>query len=189
MFCNYYAKVAQNLKKKAMPLIDFVWRPSKPFPNRTDKTFKFSLVEEDLICKLLQGLKRKKATGIDKLPSNLLKDAAPSISKPLAHVINLSLSTSTFPTEWKEAKVTPLFKSGNRTSVENYRPISILPVVSKIAEKIVQMQLTEYLEDNKLLTDFQFGYRKHSSTEMAANLFIDDIRNRRQRKSFGCPVP
>ena len=176
MFCNYYANVAKNLKKKSMPLIDFIWRPIKPFPNRTDKTFKFSPVEDNVICKYLQELKRKKATGIDNLPSNLLKDAAPVISKPLAHIINLSLTTSIFPTEWKEAKITPLFKSGKKSSVENYRPISILPVISKIAEKIVQKQLTEYLEENKLLTDYQFGYRKHSSTEMAANLFIDDIR-------------
>ena len=88
-------------------------------------------------CSHLQELKRKKATGIDNLPSNLLKDAAPVISKRLAHIINLSLTTSIFPTEWKEAKITPLFKSGKKSSVENYRPISLLPVISKIAEKIV----------------------------------------------------
>ena len=156
MFCNYFADVARNLKTKSMPLVDFVWRPTKRFPSRTDKTFKFDPVEEDEIFKLLQELKRKKATGIDQLLSNLLKDSAPVIDKPLAHIINKSLSTSTFPTEWKQAKITPLFKSGSISSAENYRPISILPVISKIAEKIVQKQLTRYLEENHLLTDQRF---------------------------------
>ena len=173
MFCNYFADVARNLKKKSMPLVDFVWKPTRRF---TDQTFKFEPVDENEIFNLLKGLKCKKATGIDQLPSNLLKDAAPVIDKPLAHIINKSLSTSTFPNEWKQAKITPLFKSGSISSAENYRPISILPVISKIAEKIVQKQLTNYLEENHLLTDRQFGYRKRCSTEMAANLFIDSIR-------------
>eukprot|EP00111_Clytia_hemisphaerica_P005045 TCONS_00014511-protein len=70
-----------------LPLVEFVWRPIKRFPIRTDKTFKFDPVESDEIFKLLQGLKRKKATGIDQLPSNLLKDSAPVIDKPLAHIV------------------------------------------------------------------------------------------------------
>ena len=176
MFCNYFADVAKNLKSKSMPMIDFVWKSVKVNPIRTDKIFKFSPVSENEILNLLLELKEKKATGIDQLPSNLLKDAAPVIAKPLSHIINTSLTTSIFPTEWKQARITPLFKSGNCSSVENYRPISILPVVSKITEKVVKKQLTKYLEDNNLLTDHQFGYRKRSSTEMAANLFLDNIR-------------
>ena len=88
---------------------------------------------------------------MDKIPSKLLKDCASEISSPLTHIINLSLKTSTVPSDWKIAKVIPLFKSGSANDVDNYRPISILPVISKIQEKLVHHQLMDYLEKNKLL--------------------------------------
>ena len=121
----------------------------------------------------LKALKRKKATGLDQLPSALFKDSANEIAKPLTHIINLSLNSSLVPTCWKRAKVTPVFKSGSVDDVSNYRPISVLPVLSKIMERAVFTQLSEYLETNKLLTKCQFGYRSKRST---ATLFVDDIR-------------
>ena len=110
------------------------------------------------------------------LPSRLLKDGAKEISKPLTHMINRSLSECTIPIEWKHAKITPIHKSGTLDNPDNYRPISVLPVLSKILEKCVQEQYVGYLENNKLLSNIQFGYRKKRSTELAVNLFLDDVR-------------
>ena len=77
--------------------------------------------------------------------------------------------------EWKAAKVIPLFKSGSMVELEHYRPISILPVLSKILERIVYKQLLSHLENNGLLSSFQFGFRSKRSTELAVTYFTDII--------------
>ena len=86
------------------------------------------------------------------------------------------MSTSTVPTHWKTAKMTPVYKSGSPTEGSNYRPISVLPILSKILKKVIHNQLKEYLEQNKLLSNSQFGYHSRRSTEVVATLFLDDIR-------------
>ena len=88
--------------------------------------FLFRTVKEEEILTELKNLKRKKATGLDHLPPGLLKDAAGVIAKPLTFIINLSLETGVVPTDWKMAKVIPIFKSGSMAEIDNYRPISIL---------------------------------------------------------------
>ena len=105
----------------------------------------------------------------------MLKDCSEEISGPLTHIINLSLSTNTVPSLWKSAKISPIFKSGNPEHVENYRPISILPTLSKIMERTVHDQLYNFLEDNRLLSDCQFGFRKRRSTKLATVLLCDTI--------------
>ena len=106
----------------------------------------------------------------------MLKDCSEEISGPLAQIINLSLSTNTVPTLWKSAKITPIIKSGNPDLVENYRPILILPTLSKLLERTVHEQLYRFLEKNRLLSDCQFGYRKHRSIKLATVLLCDSIR-------------
>ena len=80
-----------------------------------------------------------------------------------------------YPDIWKCGKVTALFKSGERTDPNNYRPITVLPIVSKILEKAVHSQMYSYLQDNKLLSPSQFGFRPKSSTEIALVNFTDSI--------------
>ena len=175
-FCNFFSNAAFNLKQKSLPLVDFIWKRTDNIKVRTNEKFRFKYVSKIFIERQLKQLKRHKATGIDDLPSNLLKDTAQEISKPIAYIINLSQSTSIIPNEWKIAIVNPLHKSGDRENCDNYRPISILPVISKIMEKAVNSQLIEYLETNNLLCSSQFGYRKNRSTELATTLLLDRIR-------------
>lgn len=160
-FCNYFSNVARLLKSSSFLLCDFIWsRPTQQNYLQPVKTnFLFKEVHESQIYKELRNLKRKKATGLDNFPPGLLKDAALVIAKPLTYIINLSLRSGTVPPEWKEAKVLPLFKSGSSTEIGNYRPISLLPILSKILEKVVYSQLVSYLESNNLLPDNQFGFR------------------------------
>ena len=124
----------------------------------------------------LRNLKRNKSTGLDNLPPGMLKDAATIIIKPLAYIINLSLQSGSVTMEWKAAKIIPLFKSGSMVELENYRPISILPVLSKILERIVYKQLLSHLGNNGLLSSFQFGFRSKRCTELAVTYFTDIIR-------------
>ena len=129
-------------------------------------------ISKNFIEKELCSLKRNKATGLDELPSGLLKDCANNISEPLCYIMNLSIKTSTVPNIWKSAKAVPIFKSGNHDLPENYRPISVLPVLSKVFEKAVHYQLLQFFETNKLLSDF----RKYRSTKLAAALLCDNIQ-------------
>lgn len=103
----------------------------------TKKIFEFTAVGKPFVLKQLKCLKPKKATGLDGLPARLLKDSAIVIADCVTHVINLSIETGAIPSEWKQAKIVPLFKSGNKDELDNYRPISILPILSKILEKAV----------------------------------------------------
>jgi hypothetical protein len=99
-------------------------------------TFNFKPVTEQLVEKKLKQLKRSKAAGIDNIPPGILKDCSSVVRKPLAHIINMSLFTGEIPKEWKEAKVIPINKKGSTNDFDNYRPISVLPAITKIAGRI-----------------------------------------------------
>ena len=157
-FCSFFASVASSLKKKTFPLTNFVWRYSSKDKPITPTTFNFKYVSTVFVEKELKTLKIGKAAGLDNFPPRLLKDVATVISNPLSHLINLSLISGTVPSEWKVAKLIPIHKSGRTTTANNYRPISILPILSKILERAVHSQLTEYLEENNLLSSRQFGF-------------------------------
>ena len=94
------------------------------------------------------------STAKSNFPPGLLTDAASLIAKLLTYVINMSLSEGVIPTEWKATKVIPLYKSGLRTEIDNYRPISVLPSLSKILERIVHRQLLTYVESNRSLVNY-----------------------------------
>jgi hypothetical protein len=106
----------------------------------------------------------------------MLKDCAKYISGPLYYVINLSIKSCTVPSLWKIAKIVPIYKSGNANLLENHRPISVLPVLSKIIERAVHKPLLDYLEGNNLLNNCQYGFRNHRSTKLATTLLCDNIR-------------
>jgi retron-type reverse transcriptase len=114
----------------------------------------------DQIC----NFSNSKSPGLDGFHVRLLKLAAPVICKSLAYICNLSLYTATFPHDWKRAKVTPIYKDGDKYDVCNYRPISVLPVISKILERAVHDQLYDYLTKFDVLNSNQSGFRKSHST-------------------------
>ncbi len=120
--CSYYSNVANLLKSKSFLLRGFTWM--KPSENNLvppcSEKFTLNEVSKADVYKELNKLKRKKATGLDNLPLGLLKHAASILTKPLTYVINLSIKTGMVPTDWKEAKVVPVYKSGPRSQVDNY---------------------------------------------------------------------
>ena len=110
---------------------------------------------------------KSKSCSIDTYPVKVIKKLEPFLSHILASLINQSILTATFPDPLKIAKVRPVFKSGESFICSNYRPISILPIISKIFEKAANNQLTDYLEKFKLLNINQYGFRKNFSTTQA----------------------
>ena len=124
------------------------------------------------------------ASGYDDIPPTLLKASSNLICVPLTHTINLSLTTGYFPDQLKQAKVLPVFKSGDKMNINNYRPISILPAFSKVYEKVICSRLLSYLEDNNLLVKQQHGFRKQHSTESAILQFVSNVYKCLEEKHF-----
>ena len=120
---------------------------------------------------MILDLDSSKASGPDSIPVTVLRHCAPELSSIFSKVFNLCLKTSTFPVCWKQAIVVPVPKKGDLTDAANYRPISLLSIVGKIFERILNDQIWKHLEAFKLLSDVQFGFRhQRSSADLLALL-------------------
>ena len=132
-------------------------------------TFTFQPVREQQMEEIVAGLRGSKATGVDYIDVGCLKLVAREIAPCLAHITNLSVATSTFPKIYKYAKVVPLLKLADKSplSCSSYRPVSLLPVLSRAVEKALFSQLSDYLESNNLLHPNHHGGRKNHNTTTA----------------------
>ena len=128
----------------------------------------FTLTETtDDILKLISSLLLNKASVLDGISCRLLKEATSIVAPSLTHIINLSITIGIFPDEWKLAIVSLVYKEGGGDDPNNYRPISVLPVISKLIERIVLDQFYEYLIVSDLLADTQSGFKLLHSTQTA----------------------
>jgi len=118
---------------------------------------------------------RGKAACENSVNFRFLSMAQAFVTLHMMNIINLSFSENTFPTCWKHAKIKPLYKSADHKVVSNYRPISILPNLSKFVEIIANRQIIRYIESNKLLYSHQFGFRPKMNTAAAVVDLLDDI--------------
>jgi hypothetical protein len=135
--------------------------------------FEIPFVEQNYVKQKLNGLDITKATGLDEIGAKFLKTAADVIDEPLCTIINLSIKNGKFPTLLKQSKVTPIYKKGTKTDKSNFRPISVLPLISKIFDKHVSDHLKLFLERNNLLYTAQSGFRSHHSCETALTNITD----------------
>ena len=119
--------------------------------------FEFSNLSEEGVKKILLSCDTSKAAGMDQTPAKFLRDGAEISALPLRDILNLSIKLSTFSEECKIAKLKPMFKKGARTDPKNYRPISLLPLVSKTTEKSIHFQIEDYLKKKKLIYMYQSG--------------------------------
>jgi hypothetical protein len=130
-------------------------------------TFELKSTTSSMVCSHLDKLCKSKATGLDKISAKLLRYCPDLLSESLTVIFNCSINTGIFPDEWKCSKVIPLFKHGERRDLNNYRPISIIPVVAKVFERIIYDQIYAFLTDNNLLCNSQSGFRCLHSTVTA----------------------
>ena len=112
---------------------------------------------------LFKNIDIKKATGIDNLSVRILRLALPFTIIPILTILNQAIAEATFPKQWKTAIITPLHKGGDPNTLTNYRPISVLPILSKIYEKHILLTLQQHLEVNRTIHSSQSGFRKHHS--------------------------
>ena len=137
--------------------------------------FNFSRVSLSVVQKIVSQLDNNKATGLDGIPARVLKAGSPILSFYLTHLFNLSLSSGCVPKSWKKKRVTPVFKKGDMDDVNNYRPISILPIAMKVFEKVVHYQVYDFLDSSKILSSSQSGFRHGHSTDTAVICVSDFI--------------
>ena len=143
--------------------------------NPTEHRFNFNRITESETLSIINKLKSKNSSGKDEISNKLLKSIKDEIAKPLTIIINQSLKTGIFPEALKIAKVKPLYKKGDNFCLNNYRPISLLPTISKIFERVMFTQLYSYLNAHNLLSEQQYGFRSQHSTELACVKLVDYI--------------
>lgn len=171
-FNNYFSKIGKDLASK----LPTVQRPNmRNYTTNIPNTKSFALqnVTKTDVLNIIESISGKKSSGLDGISGKLLKVTAEKICSPLTDIINSSIDTGIVPLKMKSARVTPIFKKGDKKDCRNYRPISILPIFSKILEKIINNQILNYLEEFNLLNSNQFGFRRQRGTADAVSVFIN----------------
>ncbi len=137
--------------------------------------FDLNEVTVDEVCKVIKELKPTATCSVDGITDFMVKSGMNELSPILTHLFNMSIRQKTFPDAWKHATITPLYKSGDHTCSDNYRPISVLPTLGKILECVAHSQCMKYLSDNDLICDNQSGFRPKHSTLTCLTEFLHEI--------------
>ncbi|CAG4930029.1 unnamed protein product [Colias eurytheme] len=157
-----------NIKTKTLSYLSSL--PPSNFPSFHFKSFSVSEVEK-IILSITSN-----SVGVDGISRNMIVPILDIVTPIITHILNASITSSVFPKMWKKANVIPIPKTNSPKSSSDYRPISILPFLSKILERLVQQQLSSFLNKNSLLNPFQSGFRPGHSTTTALLKITDDIR-------------
>ena len=180
IFKDFFCNLADNLVSKLpSPSNRFGLSSIKLYYQKyfglENQNFKLSQISKDEILHILLDIKPEKAAGIDNISGRFLKDGAVILAEPIAKICNLSLLHSAFPSECKTAKVKLLFKKGSKIDPKNYRPISLLPLVAKIIEKVIYDQTQNFLDEHNHIYRYQSGFRKKYSTNSCLSYLCDKV--------------
>ena len=163
---KFFSNVGKTLAEE-VSLKDRQSRDLNDFNNQILNSFVLLETDYQEVDSILMNLDSNAAPGWDGIPTNFLKQSRSFVVPLITQLTNLCFSTGTFPAALKRSLVTPIHKGGDRSSVNNYRPISVLTSTSKIIEKILNRRLIYFLNQNKILSDKQYGFRKGRSTQDA----------------------
>ena len=133
------------------------------------------ITNQEEVLRLCKEINTMKSSGFDKLSAKICKDAFTVLTNKLVKIFNCSLRSSIFPTAWKSAKVVPLFKGGERETVGNYGPVSLLPLPGKLLEKVVHQRISQFWETHNILSGDQGGFRKGFCTSATIADLTDDF--------------
>ena len=133
----------------------------------------FKIVTEEEILNIINSLDNKSSSGCDGLSNTMVKSLKNELYMLLTLIINQMLRTGLYPNAFKIAKIMPIFKKGDPSLLTNYRPLSLLPTLSKIFERAIFTQLYSFFITNKILFEQQYGFRAGYSTELVATKLID----------------
>ena len=172
--CDKAKFFAENFSKDS--ILDDSGISLPAFPSRTNLKLHNISVTPNVVKKVIMDLDLSKASGPDYIPVVVIKKCEPELSYILAELINKCLKESCFPDYWKVSSVFPVFKNvGERSLAKNYRPFSLLSVVSKVFEKLVNNGIVDHLGKCDLFSDFQYGFRSSRSTADLLTVVSDRI--------------
>ena len=175
---NFFATIGQKIQEELD--IDFNFQNENIFDF---SKFNFEKETDQNIEKIIDSIKTNVATGIDNIPSKIIKESKTIITPYITKIINISFETKTFPDILKKAIIKPIFKKDDKNDISNYRPISILPVISKIFERVTLNQLTKYFEKHDLITGLQHAYRKYHGTVTCLFELLNEIYHQIDNKN------
>ena len=176
-FNNYFLSKVNTLRNQMLPVSGGLSKAiiKNHIMCGKDCVFDFKPISADFMVKILQTIKCDKPCGFDNIDGRLLQLSAKSIAKPVGHIFNLCFKECAYPDLWKIAKVTPLSKNSREPFTgSNSRPISILPVLSKLLEGIIFKQIQQYLAENNINSDMQHAYKAGYSTSTALTCLTDE---------------
>ena len=172
-FCDFYCqvgpKLAAKIKKEQRSFREFMGEPVQESCILTPTT---PQEIEDICIALDPG----KGVGWDEVSPKVIKGVAKELSGSLSRLYNCCMREGYYPTCFKVARVVPVFKAEDPTEFSNYRPVSVLPVLSQIFEKVIRSRLIRFLDKNKVLIPGQYGFRSGHSTAMAILDMVEKIR-------------
>ena len=157
-FSNIGPKLADNIEKSNRSYVDYL------SDYNIDASFQLKETDSSTVSILLSKLSKSKATGLDKISCRLLRECPDLIAESLSLIFNCSIIMGIIPNEWKCAKVVPIHKQGKGNCVDNYRPISIIPAVAKVFERLIYDQVFLCITEKKILINRQWGFRGLHST-------------------------
>ena len=184
-FNSYFTSIGAELKRK----INYSTQdPLKYVPNYIGTTLnQLQRTDENEIRTIVNNM-RNVGSGHDRINTRIFKHTFTSIIDIIVHFMNLCLKQSTFPTLLKRAVIKPIYKTGDKQLFNNYRPISLLSVISKVLEKLIYIRLQEHLNTNKLICDNQFGFRTGMSTYMPIAVLQERIVSAFEMNSNICGI-
>ena len=155
--------------------------PTLPLPTQSDSTSSFKSISTADVSRAIKDLPHTESHGDDNITSHMLRLTSDAISSCLASIFNMSIKECIFPDIWKMAIVVPVHKKGDTSDMSNYRPVSLLSLISKVFEKIICRQVNDYLEEHVILSPTQNGFCRRLSCETAlthlTNLLFSARRN------------
>ena len=179
-FVNYFTNIATNLTNQ---LPNSPTNPIQYLRSRNRNSFVFFCTNAEEIADIVNDLKDNGA-GLYKISNSVLKYSINEISQILSKIINKCILQGYFPQELKTGCITPIYKTGDKTAIKNYRPVCSLSSLSKIIEKLVYNRMLKFIDKHKILSSQQFGFRKNMGTETALANYIDYILSGLKDKKY-----
>ena len=183
-FINYFTNIADKLISE---LPSSNTNATSYLSNRIQNSFLMSQLVKKEIESAITGLKNN-GKGVNNISTLVLKECKSVLSDILVFIFNLCVSQGYFPSELKTGCITPIHKSGSKNCINNYRPVCSLSPFSKIFERVIYNRMIEYIENNNIFSNTQYGFRKGLSTENALVHFIDEVHKGLQNREYTVAV-
>ena len=145
-------------------------------------SFSLSSVHPDEVDEIISNLSNSNSFGLDMIDTYIIKLIKPDILPAITHIINLSIYTQIFPTLWKKSKIIPLHKKEDLLNPKNYRPVAIIPIFSKVLERVILNQMVAYITENNLIHPNHHAYRANHNTTTALlqmyDMWLDNLEKK-----------